>query len=81
MKIATAAILTPQVIVTSPEQPRMPSNSPFQYPPPTTVRNLNEKSNEKSVSPTKTANSALIHERDSQSNLSNVTEVKCRILT
>lgn len=78
-KLSTAAILTPQVIVTSPQpqasdgSQRPASSSPFQYPR-SEVRTLNETSTAREKKSLRTT-SALIHQKDSQSTASNVTEV------
>jgi len=89
-KIATAAILTPQIISPDDNPQRLPSNSPFQFPrQDNTINERKKKNQEKRIRPTtdKTnqdksiqkkslrTTSALIHRKDSQSSVSNVTEV------
>ena len=78
-KLGTAAILTPQVIVTSPQPqasdgPQRPaSSSPFQFPR-GEVRTLNETSRTREKKSLRTT-AAVIHQKDSQSTTSNATEV------
>ena len=76
-KLSTAAILTPQVIVTSPQPPdgtqRPASSSPFQFPR-GEVRTLNETSTAREKKSLRTT-SAVVHQKDSQSTTSNATEV------
>jgi len=89
-KVATAAILTPQIISPDDNPQRLPSNSPFRFPRQDNTINERKKNNqEKRLRPTtdKTnqdksiqkkslrTTSALIHRKDSQSSVSNVTEV------
>jgi hypothetical protein len=90
-KLATAAILTPQIIPTKENVQRLARNSPFQYPrQDKTINEKTKKKHERQRSPIdieentqdKTikkkslrTTSALIHRKDSQSSVSNVTEV------
>ena len=88
-KVAAAAILTPQVIVTTPSQfvspdgQRLPSPSPF-FHRPTPIQTINETKKSKTTRTTSSpdkderstnAGRALIHEKDTDSHRSNMTEV------
>ena len=86
-KLSTAAILTPQVIVTSPQpqvldtSQRQASSSPFRFPRQAKrgdVQKLNEKAARKATAEEKRAprtTTALIHQKQSPGSLAGVTEV------
>jgi hypothetical protein len=87
-KVATAAILTPQIISTDKNLQRLPSSSPFQYP--RQVKTINEKQSnpvassisntdenkqDKRIKKKTLRATALPDRKDSQNSFSNVTEV------
>ena len=90
-KLATAAILTPQIIPTKENVQRLGGSSPFRYPrQDKTINEKKKKKHTKQKSPRRTeenpqdkslkkkslrTTSALIHREDSKSSVSNVTEV------
>jgi hypothetical protein len=76
-KVAAAAILTPQIIPPDNNLKRLPSTSPFPFPPQEKTKNASTSDENKAAIKKKAlrTTAALVHRKDSQTSFSNVTKV------